>query len=62
LREAIEDCRTDFELDYLTLEGSRCDALAKQLVAMHFGLGEAAAMLAAPFTRLDSLKGSPLQL
>jgi len=33
LREAIEDCRTDLELGYLTLKGARRDALAEPLEA-----------------------------
>ena len=48
LREAIEDCSTDFELGYLTLEGAGHDALTKQLEAVHFRFDEAAALIAAP--------------
>lgn len=48
MREAIEDCSTDFELGYLTLEGPRGDALAEQLEAVHLGFDQAASMVAAP--------------
>lgn len=47
-REAIEDCGTDFDLGYLTIEGARRDLLAEQLEAVHFGLDKAAAVVAAP--------------
>lgn len=33
----------------MTLEGARGDALAKQLEAVHFGLDQAASVIAAPF-------------
>ena len=46
--ESIEDCGTDFELGYLTIEGARHDALTEQLEAVHFRFDEAAAMIAAP--------------
>ena len=36
-------------LSYLTLEGARGDALAEQLEAVHFGLDQAASVIAAPF-------------
>ena len=49
LREAIEDCGTDFELGYLTIEGARHDALAEQFDTVHFRFDEAAAVIAAPF-------------
>ena len=49
LREAIEDCGTDFELGYLTIEGARHDAPAQQFDAVHFRFDEAAAVIAAPF-------------
>lgn len=48
MREAIEDCRTDFELGYLTIKGTRHHALTEQLEAVHFRFDEAAAMIAAP--------------
>jgi hypothetical protein len=48
LGEAIEDCSTDLELGYLTLECARDDALTEQLEAVHFRFDEAAAMIAAP--------------
>ena len=48
LREAIEDCSTDFEFGYLTIESARHDALTEQLEAVHFRFDEAAAMIAAP--------------
>jgi len=49
LREAIEDCSTDFEFGYLTIESARHDALTEQLETVHFRFDEAAAMIAAPF-------------
>lgn len=48
MREAIENCGTDFELGDLTIEGAGCDALAEQLEAVHLRLDQAAAMIAAP--------------
>jgi len=48
LGEAIEDCSTDFELGFLTLEGACVEALAEQLEAVHLGLDQAAAVVAAP--------------
>ena len=48
LREAIEDCSADFEFGYLTIEGTRHDALTEQLEAVHFRFDETAAMVAAP--------------
>ena len=52
LREAVEDCSTDFELGYLTIanvgEGAGYDALTEQFEAVHFRFDEAAALIAAP--------------
>ena len=49
LGEAIEDCSPDFELGYLTTEGAGHDALTEQFETVHFCLGKAAAVIAAPF-------------
>jgi hypothetical protein len=49
LREAVEDCSTDFELGCLTIKGCCHDALTKQLEAVHFRFDQAAAMITAPF-------------
>ena len=48
LREAIEDCSTDFELGFLTIEGACGKALAEQLEAVHPGLDQTAAVVTAP--------------
>lgn len=48
LREAIENCSTDFDFGNLTVTATRADTLTKQLEAMHFGFDETAAMITAP--------------
>src|SRR3546814_3772018 len=47
-REAIEDCSTDFDLGYLSIEGARCHTLTQELEAVHFGLDQTAAMIDSP--------------
>lgn len=49
LRESVEDCGTDLEFGYPTVEGAGCNALTEQLEAMQLGLDKAAAVMAAPF-------------
>jgi len=43
--KAIEDCGTDFERGYLTIDGARRDALTEHLQAVHFSFDEAGAMI-----------------
>jgi len=43
--KAIEDCGTDFQLGYLTIDGARRDALTEHLQAVHFSFDEAGAMI-----------------